>query len=268
MFFAGNLQQGREGLLVTVDQGADLLRDVLIDQQDRNVFALGCEVVEMRLDIRRGCLLRRIGRSQTRHSSDNRCNSRLATYLGVHDCKILGIPIALYLSDSGQQEACCGILRQWSINGRSQLVTVGGSVEAIEHRQEIVQLTSSHIDAISVRLAACCEMDIVSRAPALVWYEEEYRRCRRGMHEVAISSWAERISITVRRLDDQLGLTVCMDDRNGITQRAASQHRPPSFDLGMLHCRRDCGDAIDPCSNTAFVAIKSIQLIAPQRRDR
>lgn len=51
-----DLEERREGLRIPVDDGTDLLGDVLVDEQDRNVLALAGEVVECLFDIRDRCL--------------------------------------------------------------------------------------------------------------------------------------------------------------------------------------------------------------------
>lgn len=49
MLFARNLKHSRECLRVVLEQRADLLCNVLVDEQDRNVGAL-CHVLEGGLD--------------------------------------------------------------------------------------------------------------------------------------------------------------------------------------------------------------------------
>ena len=56
MVLARDLEQGGERLVVPVDKRADLLRDVLVDQQDSNIVALLGVVAERFLDIRGGRL--------------------------------------------------------------------------------------------------------------------------------------------------------------------------------------------------------------------
>jgi len=53
---AGNLQQGRESLVVFVHEGADLISDMLVDQHNSNVLALPGKASKCVLDIS-GCRL-------------------------------------------------------------------------------------------------------------------------------------------------------------------------------------------------------------------
>lgn len=50
--FGGDLEECREGLRIPVHNGTDFFGDVLVDQQNSNVFAFIGKVMEARLDVR------------------------------------------------------------------------------------------------------------------------------------------------------------------------------------------------------------------------
>lgn len=53
MVLGGNLEQGRERLRVLVDDGANLFGNVLVDEEDGNVFAFLREAFEVGLEVGR-----------------------------------------------------------------------------------------------------------------------------------------------------------------------------------------------------------------------
>ncbi len=56
MIFGRNLEQRWESLRIPIYDRTNLFGDMLVDQQNGNVFAFGCEVVECLFDVRDGCL--------------------------------------------------------------------------------------------------------------------------------------------------------------------------------------------------------------------
>ncbi|KAI3476459.1 hypothetical protein L1887_61957 [Cichorium endivia] len=56
VILGGDLEERREGLRIPVDDGTDLLGDVLVDEQDGDVLALAGKMVECLFDIRDRCL--------------------------------------------------------------------------------------------------------------------------------------------------------------------------------------------------------------------
>lgn len=160
MILARNLQQSWEGLCVLVDQGSDLLCDVLVDEKDGNVLTLLCELVEVRLEVGRRCLwdeaIMRMAMLH-RQSLDPISNSfgTVQTFESTM-AKFLDLP-----SDS----TCPMPARSRPVvvscemaAGRAQ-ISIYAPLSTALH--PFSALTSSQMDAMSVLLAACCEIDIL-----------------------------------------------------------------------------------------------------------
>ena len=59
VIFARNLEECRESLVIPIDNGANLVCNMLVDEENGNVFSLVCVLVECLFDICHRCLLSR-----------------------------------------------------------------------------------------------------------------------------------------------------------------------------------------------------------------